>query len=107
MTSSISTNRWPSSFFEGVRARNLAEFLIALKYVDAGCIYFHFYEARSRVDAETDDFSKWFEEGLGKAELARKVRAIDPFMHSVEGIRELIGELVEQELRHDMEGGIV
>ncbi len=79
-------------FFEGVRARNLAEFLIALKYVDPGSIYFHFYEARSRVEAETDDFSKWFEEGLGKAELARKVRAIDPFMHSVEGIRELIGE---------------
>jgi hypothetical protein len=94
-------------FFEGVRARNLAEFLIALKYVDPGCIYFHFYEARSRGEAETDDFSKWFEDGLGKAELARKVRAIDPFMYSVEGIRELVAGLVERELRRDMEGGIV
>jgi hypothetical protein len=90
-------------FLEGVRALNLAEFLIALKYVEPGCIYFHFYEARSRIKGATDDFSKWFEDALGKVELARKVRAIDPFMHSVEGIRELIGDLVEQELRHDME----
>jgi hypothetical protein len=93
-------------FFEGVRARNLAEFLMALKYVDPGCVYFHFYEARSRINPLTDDFSKWFEEGLGREELARKVRAIDPFMHSIEGIREIIGELVEHELRSEMEGGI-
>ncbi len=92
-------------FPEGVRVVNLAEFLMALKYVDHGCIYFHFYAARSRINAETDDFSQWFEEGLGKAELAHKVRAIDPFMHSAEGIRTLIAELVEQELRRDMEGG--
>lgn len=93
-------------FLEGVRARNLAEFLMAVKYVDPGSIYFHFYEARSRINAETDDFSKWFEEGLGKKELARSVRAIDPFMHSIEGIREIIAELVERELRLDMEEGV-
>lgn len=90
-------------FLEGVRARNLAEFLIALRYVDPGCIYFHFYEARSRIGAEVDDFSMWFEEGLGRKELAQKVRAIDPFMHSMEGIRELILELVDQELKREME----
>ena len=93
-------------FLEGVRVRNLAEFFMALKYVDPGCVYFHFYEARSRINAETDDFSKWFEEGLGKEGLARKVRSIDPFMHSIEGIREIISDLVERELKSDMEGGI-
>jgi hypothetical protein len=90
-------------FLEGVRARNLAEFLIALKYVDIGCIYFHFYEARSRVGEEVDDFSRWFEESLGRKELAQRVRAIDPFMHTMEGIRDLIIELIEQELRSEME----
>ncbi len=90
-------------FLEGVRARNLAEFLIALRYVDPGCIYFHFYEARSRIGSEVDDFSVWFEEGLGRKELAQKVRAIDPFMHSMEGIRELILTLVDQELKREME----
>lgn len=90
-------------FFEGVRARNLAEFLMALRYVDQGCIYFHFYEARSRLGAEADDFSRWLEEGLGKKELAQKVRAIDPFMHTMEGIRVLIIALIEQELKREME----
>jgi hypothetical protein len=91
-------------FLEGVRARNLAEFLMALKYVDPGCIYFHFYEARSRIGGTMDDFSKWLEEALGKKELARKVRAIDPFMHPIEGIREIIIELAEQALRSEMGG---
>ncbi len=90
-------------FPEGVRARNLAEFLMAIKYVDPGCIYFHFYEARSRMRGETDDFSRWFEEGLGKGALADRIRAIDPFMHTIEGIRQIIVALVEAELRQDME----
>lgn len=90
-------------FFEGVRARNLAEFLMALNYVDTGCIYFHFYEARSRIGGEMDDFSTWFESALGKKELAQRVRAIDPFMHTMEGIRGIIAGLVEQELKQDME----
>jgi hypothetical protein len=89
-------------FMEGLRARNLAEFLIAIRYVEVGCIYFHFYEARSRIGREMDDFSRWFEESLGKKELARKVRTIDPLMHTIEGIRETIIRLVEQELRADM-----
>jgi hypothetical protein len=91
-------------FPEQVRARNLAEFLIALKYVDAGCIYFHFYEARSRIGGEVDDFSRWLEESLGRRELAQKVRAIDPFMHGMEGIRGRIIALIEEELKREMEG---
>lgn len=90
-------------FREGVRARNLAEFLMAIKYVDQRSIYFHFYEARSRTGAGTDDFSHWFEEALGRPELARKVRTIDPFMHTMEGIREHIAEFVEAELKGEME----
>jgi hypothetical protein len=93
-------------FPEGVRARNLAEFLMALKYVDAGCIYFHFYEARSRIGGKMDDFSRWFEDGLEKKDLADRIRAIDPFMHTMEGIRDIISTLVEAELKHDMEGTI-
>jgi hypothetical protein len=93
-------------FPEGVRARNLAEFLMAIKYVDTGCIYFHFYEARSRIGGEMDDFSMWFEEALGKRELAERIRSIDPFMHTIEGIRDIISALVEAELKREMEGNI-
>jgi len=89
-------------FPEGVRARNLAEFLIAIKYIDTRSVYFHFYEARVRLGIGTDDFSAWFEDVLGKKELATRIRKIDPFMHSLEDIREHVASLVEKELGEDM-----
>lgn len=85
----------------GVKVKNLAEFLIAIKYIDQGSIYYHFYEARVRLGA--DDFSEWLDNSLGKKELAARVRTIDPFMHSTEGIREHIVEAVEEIVRKGME----
>lgn len=87
----------------GIQAKNLAEFLMAIKYVDLEAIYFHFYEARIRPPEEVDDFSNWFEDALDKKELAHKARSIDPFMHSLEATRQRIIELVEKELKMDME----
>lgn len=87
----------------GVKAKNLAEFLIGIKYVDTGSIYYHFYEARFRLGSGIDDFSLWVEQVLGKKELSEKIRAIDPFMHSIEGIREHIVEVVDADVRKGME----
>ena len=87
----------------GLGAKNLAEFLIALKFVDNGCIYYHFYEARTRVAGGVDDFSRWIEDALLKSELAEKVRAIDPFMHTTEEIRSHISEMILEEVNADME----
>ncbi|MCG2721539.1 MAG: DUF5752 family protein, partial [Thermodesulfovibrionales bacterium] len=50
-----------------------------------------------------DDFSRWIEDSFGKKELAERIRNIDPFMHTIEEIREHIKEAVEQEVRNDME----
>jgi len=87
----------------GIRVKNLAEFLTAIKYVDSGSIYYHFYEARIRLGGGVDDFSRWIEDVFGKKELVERIRAIDPFMHDLEGIREHIAEAVEEEVRKDME----
>ncbi len=92
-------------FPAGMRARNLAEFLMAVKYVDSGCLYYHFYEARRRLGERTDDFTAWIETELDRKELAGRIRAIDPFMHTIEGIREHIAGAVEEDLRREMEGG--
>lgn len=89
------------TFPVGIRSKNLAEFLIAIKYIDAAAIYYHFYEAHVRLGV--DDFSKWLEDSMGKKGLAGKIRAIDPFMHSIEGIRDHIIEAVEKEVRAEME----
>jgi len=87
----------------GVWAKNLAEFLIALKFIDNGCIYYHFFEARKRVAGGVDDFSRWLQDSLLKKELAEKVRSIDPFMHTTEEIRAHIAEMIMEEVSADME----
>jgi hypothetical protein len=90
-------------FLAGVRVRNLAEFLMAIKYVDASSLYYHFFDARRRFEGKSNDFSQWFDEKLGKKDLAEKLRFIDPFMHSLEGIRDRIAAMVEEAVRQDME----
>ncbi len=90
-------------FPAGLRANNLAEFLIAIKYIDPPSIYYHFYEARVPPGSGIDDFSKWVEDGLGRKDLAAKIRNIDPLMHTLEGIREHLAEMVEEEVKKDME----
>ena len=91
-------------FPAGVRANNLAEFLIAIKYIDPPSIYYHFYEARVGLqEAGQMIFSKWVENALGRKDLATRIRNIDPVMHTLEGIREHIVEAVEEEVKKDME----
>ncbi len=90
-------------FQVGITAKNTAEFLTAVKYVDAGSVYYHFYEARVRLGGGVDDFSAWFDKVLMKKELAEKIKSIDPFIHSIEGIRGHIVEAVEEEVKRDTE----
>jgi hypothetical protein len=90
-------------FPAGLRARNLAEFMTAIKFIDSVSIYYHFYEARIRLGKGIDDFSRWIEDSLGKKELAGKIRSTDLFMHTIEEIREHIVGAMEEEVRKDME----
>jgi hypothetical protein len=85
-----------------VKAKNLAEFLLGIRFIDTASIYHHFYEARMRLRG-ADDFSIWIESALGKMELAGKIRAIDPFMHTLDDIRKHILEAVEAEVEKEME----
>lgn len=86
----------------GIYARNLAEFLIAVKYLDADSIFFHFYEARIRLGDGVDDFSRWVEGSLGKKDLAASMRSIDIFMHNIEGTRRRLIGLVEDKVGSEM-----
>ena len=65
------------TFPAGIRAENLAEFLMGIKYVDSSCIYYHFYEARMRLGSGVDDFSAWVDDFLMNKELSEKIRSID------------------------------
>ena len=71
----------------GLTARTLEEFRNALAEVDASAFYFHLFEARMRLNRREGDFSTWLREGLGMPELAEKVRAINPYLGSLERLR--------------------
>jgi len=90
-------------FPAGLRASNLAEFFIAIKYIDAPSVYYHFYEARMRLRTGIDDFSKWIEDGLGRKDLATRIRSIDPLMHTLDEVRDHLALIVEEEVKKDME----
>ena len=87
----------------GMRARNLAEFLMAIKYVDQGSIYYHFYEARVRLGEGIDDFSRWIRDAFKNEALAARIGSLDPFMHNIEGVREHIIDFVEEAVHSEME----
>jgi hypothetical protein len=90
-------------FHAGIRVRNLAEFLIGIKYIDQSSIYYHFYEARMRLGSGMNDISEWFLNAIENTDLVEKMKALDPFMHTLEGIRAHIVEAVEGEVRKSME----
>jgi hypothetical protein len=90
-------------FPAGLRARNLAEFYMALKYLDPGSIYYHFFEARVRLGEGEDDLSKWIDEVIEAPGLVQEIKAIDPFMHTIERIREMLIGLVELQIKSGME----
>ncbi len=42
----------------GIRVKNLAEFFTAIRFIDAGCLYYHFYEGRMRPGGGSGGHSK-------------------------------------------------
>ncbi|MCK4738558.1 MAG: hypothetical protein KAT46_01290 [Deltaproteobacteria bacterium] len=85
----------------GLTASNLEEFRDALQKVDRSSLYFHFYEARLRLENEFDDFSRFFSDcpELGCLKLAEKIKRLDPYMYSTDVLREKLLFILERELQ--------
>lgn len=84
----------------GLEARTLGEFRDALADVEVGAVYNHVCEARMRKKPRTADFSYWLssEGGLGLQELALKVEQVGRLGLSLEGMRNKILRLCDQEI---------
>jgi len=85
----------------GLSANTLDEFADILEKVDASAIYNHIFEARMRGNKGRTDFSIWFEDILGKHELAEKLEMLDSYMFSLENLRLKILDLCKAELAHE------
>jgi hypothetical protein len=80
----------------GVTARTLAEFREGLRRVDLSAIYYHFFEPRGRRDPAAP--AEWLEDELGEDQLAAQVRRLNPYISSLDGLRDRLLAICEERL---------
>lgn len=78
-------------------ATDIREFIEALRKLSPGSLYYHIFESRLRLGRGLNDFSAWLADSLDEPELAGKVARLDPYTHSLEGLRGALIQLMEKE----------
>lgn len=79
-------------------AADLPAFAEGLKKVSVRSVYLHMFEAKLRPPLGRNDFSEWFEKGLGLPDLAEQVHRLDPYAQTLEELRKRILGMVERRL---------
>ena len=83
----------------GIVARDLPDFLNRLPSVSNTSLYFHFLEARLRLERTTNDFSFWLS-GMGQEALAEEIDSLNPYAMTLDRLRQRIIELGMKHLEH-------
>ena len=86
-------------------AHDLREFVQILKFISLNSLFFHIYEAKLRLGKISNDFSLWLSESFEEKELAEKIMSIDPYMHTIEDIREKLVSIIENHLEMETASG--
>lgn len=79
-------------------ACDLREFVNILKIITVDSIYFHIFEARLRLKKGSNDFSNWFENSIGNKKLADEISMLDPYTHTLEGLRNSLVNMIESRI---------
>ncbi len=82
----------------GFEARDLKGFIHCLERVNRSSIYFHFFEARLRLEKEGDDFTEWLSTSMGRDDISDKIRGLDPYMFDLDELRSIIIEILKGKL---------
>jgi hypothetical protein len=82
----------------GMQAGTLEEFRAMLEKLSHSSFYFHFISSRLRLHLQTNDFSLWFAEMLGRERLASSANRIDIYTNTLDGARGKLLRLVDREL---------
>jgi hypothetical protein len=80
----------------GLTAASAAEFFEILPRVTTTSLYFHFFEARLRLERPTNDFSAWLA-SIGHDALAQEIDRLNPYMLSLDELKQ---EMLELGRRH-------
>lgn len=81
------------------QASTLEEFADVIEKVTINSLYYHIFEARLRLGRKGNDLSLWLEDSLGEAGLARKIATLDPYTHTLEGLRRRIRNHIEERIK--------
>jgi hypothetical protein len=77
-------------------ARSLREFTAGLEAVTIDSLYYHMFESRLRLGKPTNDFSAWLAGTLGETVLAAEIDRLDPYTHTIEGLRRVLLRLMRK-----------
>jgi small-conductance mechanosensitive channel len=80
-------------------ARDLREFVEALRKISLGSLYFHVFESRLRLGRGLNDFTIWFQDSLEEAELGDEIARLDPYTYTLEGLRSAFIQLIEKRIK--------
>ncbi len=80
-------------------AHDLREFVEIMRKVTIDSIYFHIFESRLRLQKGTNDFSIWISDSLGEKELADRIASIDPYVYTLDNLRNRIIEETENYIK--------
>jgi len=81
----------------GIVAEDLAEFAKQLPHITNSSTFFHFFEARLRLERPTNDFSQWMAD-MGEKRLADDIDRLDPYGMTLEELRQQIYVLCRRRL---------
>jgi len=76
----------------GIVADDVPDFFAKLPEITNVSLYFHFLEARLRLERETNDFSRWLE-SCGRSELAQAINSLDPYIQTLDELKDEILKL--------------
>jgi Family of unknown function (DUF5752) len=76
----------------GLTAADPAEFFAVLPHVTNVSLFYHFFEARLRLERPTNDFSQWLG-WRGESKLAAAIDKLDPYAMTLDELRDRIVDL--------------
>lgn len=80
-------------------AETLQDFKETLRRVSINSLYYHMFDSKLRLGKNENDFSRWCGD-LGYEKLSDHLQKLDPYSHSLEGLRKRIIFLVDKYGEH-------
>lgn len=80
----------------GVVAHAPEEFFRLLPHISTMSLFFHFFEARLRLDRPSNDFSLWLD-SMGHDKAARRIDALNPYLMTLDELRQQILRIGQEE----------